>query len=432
MNFDKLEGERMNIKNMKVFSAVMIIALVLVGLVYPAVTPSTNIASTPCATSDSGVIPTFFANAFANSTNNLMGKIGKSLNYSALSNAIVSDGSYVTGSGLFQSMKTQGKGFYWTIAFNTSNQYESTIYFLFAVRKSSGSQPEEKYLQISFPLYKEARGNNSASDYFYSNFTSSASPYSNDVNTSQPWAGYEFNSSLTGNKTVNSASSWFNVPKLSYPPPLQNETPYYYDFGEWVGISNGYGGAGGLLQTGVGIGNTSSKLIPTKYGLWWEDWPANYPQPYSSSSYAYPGDILWASVFDGYSSSGVPFYANFTVYDRNISIEYGTDYSVKEYTYHAQFIVESNDETPDGFKNATLPEFSPPANFEGGAVDLGLNDINYQITTLYNDSVYTNFTMMYDSGWWPNIYTKYTMQWNSFGDVQEYGYPTLTWNNSNV
>ncbi|MCW6159149.1 MAG: hypothetical protein LVQ63_06710 [Thermoplasmatales archaeon] len=423
----------MSVINMKVVLATIVVMLISTSGIYSSVSSTSSFnAAAPSEVLSPSVISVADANAFANSTNNLMEKLGKSINSSALSKEIVLDGGYITGSGFFSDLYSKGDSFYWTIAFNTSNQNGSTIYFLFPGSASTGSQPVEDFLQISFPLHIETGNHDTVSYYTYTNFSMPTGAYSNVTNTSQPWAGYEFNSPLTGNKTVNSASAWMDVPTLSYPPPLQNTTNVPFHYGEWVGISKGYYGNGGLLQTGVGIYNGSTDLIPSKYPLWWEDYPTNSPQPYSSSSYAYPGNIIWASAFDGYdASTEVPFYVNFTIYDRNTSIEYGINYDVKEYTYYAQFIVESND-VFELSQIAKLPEFSPSAKFEGGDVELGLNDTSYQITTLFNDSAYTNFTMMWDSGWWPNIYTKYTMQWNSFGDVQEYGYPTLTWNNSYV
>ena len=180
-------------------------------------------------------------------------------------------------------------------------------------------------------------------------------------------------------------------------------------------MSNGYGGNNnvGLVQTGVAIRNST---IPNKYELWWEDYPKNNPQPYSSTSYASPGNILWASVFDGYNNNNVPWYVNFTLYNWNSSIEYGLNYATTLYTYFAQFIVESRDGS--GWQ---LPEFSPATHFEGGDVQLGLNYTAYQITTLYNNSDYTLFFMRWDSSKPDNIDTTYTMQWNSFADVSEYG-----------
>ena len=371
------------------------------------------------------IIPNFEANGFANSTSNLMEELGKSINSTFLADSIVSDGSYITGSALFRNLYTLGYNFYWTIAFNTSNPNGSSIYFIFPESVSKGSQPMENFLQISFPLYLQADPLNSGITYDYTNFSTPASVEFNTSSTPGNWAGYEFYSPLTGNKTVNSASSFFNVPKLSYPPTSQNTTRPK-EYAEWVGLSNGYGGNNnvGLVQTGVAIRNST---IPNKYELWWEDYPKNNPQPYSSTSYASPGNILWASVFDGYNNNNVPWYVNFTLYNWNSSIEYGLNYATTLYTYFAQFIVESRDGS--GWQ---LPEFSPATHFEGGDVQLGLNYTAYQITTLYNNSDYTLFFMRWDSSKPDNIDTTYTMQWNSFGDVSEYGYPALTWNNSYV
>jgi hypothetical protein len=355
-----------------------------------------------------------------------MERLNKSVNSTALSDTIVSDGSYITGSALFRSLYALGNNFYWTIAFNTSNPNGSSINFLFPGSISNGSQPVENFLQISFPLYLEAGYLNSRTVYVYANFSTSISTESNTSGPPSNWAGYEFYSPLTGNKTVNSASAFFNVPKLSYPPSSQN-TSSPKEYSEWVGLSNGFGAnnRAGLVQTGVAI---QSATIPSQYELWWEDYPANNPQPYSSTSYADPGNILWASVFDGYNpNDNVPWYVNFTLYNWNTSVEYGLNYVTTLYTYYAQFVVESRDSS--GWQ---LPEFSPATNFEGGDVQLGLSYTGYQITTLYNDSDYTLFIMQWDSGEPDNIDSTYTMHWNSFGDVSEYGYPTLTWDNSYV
>lgn len=373
------------------------------------------------------VIPTFEANGFANSTNNLMERLDKSINSTALSDAIVFDGGYIAGSALFRNLYSIGDNFYWTIAFNTSNPNGSSINFLFPGPVSNGSQPVENFLQISFPLYLEACYLNSRGAYTYTNFSTPAAMESNSSGPPSNWAGYEFYSPLTGNKTVNSASAFFNVPKLSYPPSSQN-TSRQKMYAEWVGLSNGFGGNNmvGLVQTGVAITNAT---IPNKYLLWWEDYPKNSPQPYSSTSYAAPGNILWASVFDGYANNNVPWYVNFTLYNWNTSIEYGYNYVTTLYTYYAQFIVESQDSSSSGWQ---LPQFSPATNFEGGDVQLGLGYTGYQITTLYNNSDYTLFIMKWDTSKPDNINTTYTMKWNSFGDASEYGYPTLTWNNSYV
>ena len=170
------------------------------------------------------IIPNFEANGFANSTSNLMEELGKSINSTFLADSIVSDGSYITGSALFRNLYTLGYNFYWTIAFNTSNPNGSSIYFIFPESVSKGSQPMENFLQISFPLYLQADPLNSGITYDYTNFSTPASVEFNTSSTPGNWAGYEFYSPLTGNKTVNSASSFFNVPKLSYPPTSQNTT----------------------------------------------------------------------------------------------------------------------------------------------------------------------------------------------------------------
>ena len=410
----------------KAILVITVVALMSASGIYTSVSSSAGtIVYQPTAESIfPSVIANFEANGFANSTSNLMEKLGKSINSTALTDTIVSDGSYIIGSALFKSLYELGYNFYWTIAFNTSDPNGSSIYFLFPESVSNGSQPVENFLQISFPLYFKADYFNSGSTYAYKNFSTPASIESNTSGPPSAWAGYEFYSPLTGNKTVNSASAFFNVPKLSYPPSSQNTTRPK-EYAEWVGLSNGFGGNNGLVQTGVAI---QSSTIPNKYELWWEDYPKNNPQPYSSTSYASPGNILWASVFDGYDpSNNIPWYVNFTLYNWNTSIEYGLNYATTLYTYYAQFIVESRDSY-----SWQLPEFSPATHFEGGDVQLGLSYTGYQITTLYNSSDYTLFTMRWDSSKPDNIDTTYTMQWNSFGDVSEYGYPTLTWNNSYV
>jgi hypothetical protein len=346
------------------------------------------------------IVSTQEANAIANSTSNLMEKLGKTVNTTALSEEIVFDGMYVTGSGLFRSLYSYGDNYYWTVCFNTSNPNGSSINFLFPEIASNTSQPVENFLQISFPLYPETGHFNSASAYLYANFsipTILNTPPSNDYNSSNTvtiqsaWAGYEFYNRLTSPETVNSSSAFFNAPKVTYPPSSQN-TSTEKAISEWVGLSNREEGVYGLLQTGVSV---AGNLNTEKYLLWWEDYESNSSspmpeQPYNSTSYAAPGNILWASVYNSY-----PNFFQFYLYDYNTTIEYSEVYSHQEVTNYAQFIVEAPEV---GSVRAQIPQYSPPTNFEGGSVQLGDVYAPYGITTLYNNSDYN----VYDIGLLPH------------------------------
>ena len=419
---------------MKVISKKVLFAVVIAGLmsmsgIYAGAssTPISNNASASVLLGPS-VISAVTAKDIASSISNLMEKLGNSINSTALGAEIVSDGSYVTGSALFNNLYEHGDSFYWTVAFNTSDPSVSSINFLFPGSVSDGPQPVENFFQISFPLYSEISGLSTESTYSYSNFSTPVASASNSTGPGN-WAGYEFyNNEITSPDTINYVEATVNVPKLSYPPSSQNLTSLSKEFFEWIGLSKTWSGGGGLLQTGVGI---HSATIPNKYELWWEDAPSvPSVQPYNSTSYAAPGNLLILQVENYITSTGSPYAVQYSIYDRNTSMDYVQENITSEYTYYAQYIVESNYNSQGGYWQ--LPQFSPAVEFAGGVVALGNNLTEYGITTLFNDSYYTSFYMDYGSGQSDNIANSYTMKWQPFGDVDEYGYPTLTWQNSYV
>lgn len=419
----------------RVFLVTVIIVLMSASGIYASVSSSSPFgASTPNDISNSSIVSVVAANDIASSISNLMEKLGKTIDPTVLSEKIIFDGNYVTGSALFNSLYGLGDSFYWTVAFNTSNPNGSSINFLFPRSFSNGSQPEENYFQISFPLYSESSNQAPETVFTYTNFSAPGGFESNTSTGKYYWAGYQFWNNITTPRTINYVEATFNVPKLSYPPSSQNNTNLDKKFGEWIGLSNRFGGVNGLLQSGVGQDSTT---IPKEYYLWWEDYNSTTnsgpPYIYNNTSYASPGNLLQVQV-QNFLDNGYPYAVQFEIYDRNTSMDYVNQEPYSVTTHYAPFVVESFAENKFGEITAQPPEFSPSANFEGGICGLGNNytlaAYQYGITTLYNDSYFNKDVMEWDSSQGDNMNTAYTMKWYTFGDVDEYGYPTITWENS--
>ena len=255
--------------------------------------------------------------------------------------------------------------------------------------------------------------------------------------SSSNWGGYEFYDSYVGVPTIDPITAFsanVNVVSLTEPPSSEKVTSVYYngvyytiyrDGSPWIGLSQGSGGTGGLIQSGYDWNDAGSGL-----NIWYADYPSTAMIQYSGQA-TYPvhvGDILSLTL---QQSGG---YWDFEVYDYNNGHTYTASISSSEETYYAQTIVEAvTYQYPNGVQlTQQIPEFDTPVNFEGADI-YGAGPGGYyesiDITSLYDNNWYNEYYLQQDSNQPDNINNAYIMQTGTYY-TNIYGYPQETWENS--
>ncbi len=256
------------------------------------------------------------------------------------------------------------------------------------------------------------------------------------VYSSSNWAGYQYYDSYVGVPTINpitAFSSNVNVVSFGEPPSGQEVTSVlykgaYYSISRagsaWIGLSQGSGGSGGLIQTGYGWSDNGGSL-----NIWYELLPGpQYLYPDQGTYPIHVGDILSLTL---QQVSGA---WDFEVYDYNNGHTYTASISSTEDAYYAQTIAEA---TTFQYSNGVqlvqqIPEFNTQINFEGaniyGAGPGGTYE-NIPTTSLYDSGWYTQSYLQQDSNDPNNINNAYVMETGTYY-TNTYGYPQETWENS--
>ena len=256
------------------------------------------------------------------------------------------------------------------------------------------------------------------------------------VYSSSNWAGYQYYDSYVGVPTINPITAFSsNVKVVSFgePPSGQEVTSVlyngaYYSISRagsaWIGLSQGSGGSGGLIQTGYGWSDIGGSL-----NIWYELLPGpQYLYPDQGTYPIHVGDILSLTL---QQVSGA---WDFEVYDYNNGHTYTASISSTEDAYYAQTIAEA---TTFQYSNGVqlvqqIPEFNTQINFEGaniyGAGPGGAYE-NIPTTSLYDSGWYTQSYLQQDSNYPNNINNAYVMETGTYY-TNIYGYPQETWENS--
>ncbi len=255
-------------------------------------------------------------------------------------------------------------------------------------------------------------------------------------NSNPYWDGYEYYDSYVGAYDINpitAASVNVNVVSFSEPPSGQKVTsvlwdgtyyPIYRVASVWLGLSNGNGGSGGLIQTGYGYTDQSGS-----YYVWYEIYPTiastNYP---GLSSYPiHVGDILNLNV---YQSGG---YWYFEAYDYSTGHTYTASMASNENAYFAQDIVEATTYDYSGTDiTQQIPQFDTAINFEGSDIwgaGPGGSYESITMTSLYDNGWYNQYYLQQDSNQANNVNHYYIMATGT-QDTSIYGYSQENWVNS--
>lgn len=271
----------------------------------------------------------------------------------------------------------------------------------------------------------------SSTSYLAQKFNSTKPVYSNFN-----WAGYQYYDSYVGAPTINPITAFsanVNVVSFGEPPSAQEVTSVYYNGAyysiyragsPWIGLSQGSGGSGGLIQTGYSWSDNGGFL-----GIWYELFPGpQYLYPDQGTYPIHVGDILSLTL---QQVSGA---WDFEVYDYNNGHTYTASISSSEDAYYAQTIVEA---TTFQYSNGQqliqqIPEFNTQVNFEGANIygpGPGGYYENIPTTSLYDNGWYTQSYLQQDSNEPNNINNAYIMETGTYY-TSTYGYPQETWENS--
>jgi hypothetical protein len=122
------------------------------------------------------------------------------------------------------------------------------------------------------------------------------------------FSGYEAQYVVSGKaQQLYEDEMFFYVPIVSWNSNCYHASPYQCEMSVWPGLSNGYGGSGFLLQSGVDIKipcTSQTSCGPIVYTSWYEWVPHNAATPCGSSYPVYYNDLITPLEWNGAVKGG--------------------------------------------------------------------------------------------------------------------------------
>jgi hypothetical protein len=158
------------------------------------------------------------------------------------------------------------------------------------------------------------------------------------------WAGwtYSWNSGAT-TSVVEALSEKAVTAAIIEPPSGQKNSHIDQTAAVWIGVSSAYDG-GDILQTGYyNVATTNNGT--SSYELWWQFAGVNNLTPYSSTSYANAGDVLYMDANWNPSPTNKAAYELCDVNASDTCYTYLYSPGVSFTPYYAQYITEASKQT---------------------------------------------------------------------------------------
>lgn len=190
------------------------------------------------------------------------------------------------------------------------------------------------------------------------------------------WSGYQFYGSATQNVAVYGVAAYWSVPTASQ--PYSGACPNAYcDVAVWVGLTNDYGGANGIVQTGTdSIVGCNSLPCTTTGWAWWQFYPGG---PYYCAWHPNTGDSITADAVSEITTGGPATTYDVLLIDntKNLSCSTTQSFAQMGTPYYGEFMAEQAQPTLAKFTTFSINQYGSGIYYNGAWRSITVPYSNY-------------------------------------------------------